>query len=83
MAVYAKPIITNSATRGLIPALILSPVPFVSPVAPIVAGAVAVAAALLAGLVAGRLATKAVEARPAFRLPSLTEGRKENDFSMA
>ena len=46
MAVYAKPIITNSATRGLIPALILSPVPFVSPVAPIVAGAVAVAAAL-------------------------------------
>lgn len=44
MAVYAKPIITNSATRGLIPALILSPVPFVSPAAPIIAGVAALAA---------------------------------------
>ena len=46
MTVYAKPTITNSATRGLIPVIMLSPVPFVSPVAPILAGAAAVAAAL-------------------------------------
>ena len=42
------------------------------------------AAALLAGLVAGRLATKAVEARPTFKLPSLTKGRDlKDDFCMA
>ena len=40
------------------------------------------AAALLAGLVAGRVATKLVEARPTFKLPSLQRG-VENDFSMA
>ena len=34
------------------------------------------ALALLAGYMAGRAATKVMEARPHFKLPSLTEGRR-------
>ena len=34
------------------------------------------AAALLGGFLAARAATKAISARPAFKLPSLTEGRR-------
>ena len=46
MTAYTKPTIANGVTRGLIPALVLSPVPFVSPIAPIIAGAAAVASVL-------------------------------------
>ena len=35
------------------------------------------AAMLLGGFVAARLATKAVQARPTFKLSSLTEGRRD------
>ena len=42
------------------------------------------AVALLAGFVAGRAAAKVMEARPVFKLPSLTERKdSENDFCMA
>lgn len=55
-------------------------------VAPLVVAGVTItkAAALLGGFLAARLATKAVEARPLFKLPSLTKGMdSENDFCMA
>lgn len=42
------------------------------------------AVALLAGYMAGRAATKIMEARPVFKLPTLTKGRRvENDFCLA
>ena len=64
---YLRPAVVNAGTlkaEGLIP---LAGVTIVK------------AAALLAGYMAGRAATKVMEARPAFKLASLTKGRTFND----
>jgi len=42
----------------------------------IIPAALAPAAALVGAYVFGRVIAKALEARPAFKLPSLTEGRR-------
>ena len=42
----------------------------------IIPAALAPAAALLGGYVVGRLVAKALDARPKFKLPALTEGRR-------
>lgn len=42
------------------------------------------AAAILAGYAAGRVVKKVMDARPAFKLPSLTKPKEiDNDFCMA
>lgn len=60
---YLRPAIVNANTlygEGIIP----------------LGAAAAPAAALLAGYAVGRVATKLLDARPAFKLSSLTEGRR-------
>lgn len=69
---YLKPALVNAGTlegEGLIPLAAVTSVK---------------AVALLAGFAAGRAVTKVMDARPAFKLPSLTkfEGNAD-DFSMA
>ena len=68
---YSRPAVVNAGTleiEGIIPWAVTA----------------TKAVALLAGFVAGRAATKVMEARPAFKLPSLTKGRSsEDDFCMA
>ena len=67
---YLRPAVVNADTLEL------------EGIFPLAAVTATKAAALLAGLVVGRVATKLVEARPTFKLPSLQRG-VENDFCLA
>lgn len=71
---YLRPAVVNAGTlegAGITPL--------------VVAGVtIKAAAALLAGFMAGKAATKVMDARPAFKLPSLTKFKEnDNDFCLA